>query len=92
MKLRRPLALATSLGLVLLLANAADVAVSEGKFSSNYPAVVCPSTPDGLTTAISLPSSKSEIRLAGTKSLSLIPSQTLRYMQKKGCNSCCLAD
>jgi len=83
MKLRRPLALITSLGLVLLLANATDVAVSEGKFSSNYPAVVCPSTPDGLTTAISLPSSKSQIRLAGTKSLSLIPSQTLRYMQKK---------
>jgi hypothetical protein len=83
MNLRRPIALITSLGLVLLLSNATDAAVSEGKFSSNYPAVVCPSTPSGLTTAISLPSSKSEIRLAGTKSLSLIPSQTLRYMQKK---------
>jgi hypothetical protein len=83
MNLGRPIALITSLGLVLLLSNATDAAVSEGKFSSNYPAVVCPSTPSGLTTAISLPSSKSEIRLAGTKSLSLVPSQTLRYMQKK---------
>lgn len=83
MRFGRPLALIISLGLVLLLSNATDAAVSESKFSSNYPAVVCPSTPGGLTTAISLPSTKSEIRLAGTKSLSLIPSQTLRYMQKK---------
>jgi hypothetical protein len=36
-----------------------------------------------LTTAISLPSIKTEFRLAGTKSLSLIPSQTLRYTQAK---------
>ena len=83
MKIRRPLALATSLVLVLLLSNAADVAVSNGKFSSNYPAVVCPSTPSGLTTAISLPSSRSQIRLTGTKSLTFIPAQTLRYMQNK---------
>jgi Family of unknown function (DUF5719) len=83
MKITRPLALATSLILVLLIANAADVAVSESKFSSNFPAVVCPSTPSGLTTAISLPSSKSQIRLTGTKSLSFIPSQTLRYIQSK---------
>jgi hypothetical protein len=83
MKITRPLALATSLISVLLIANAADVAVSESKFSSNFPAVVCPSTPSGLTTAISLPSSKSQIRLTGTKSLSFIPSQTLRYIQSK---------
>lgn len=83
MKIKRPLALASSLVLVLALSNAADVAVSNGKFSSNYPAVVCPSTPIGLTTAISLPSSKSQIRLTGTKSLSFIPAQSLRYMQSK---------
>jgi len=83
MSFKRPLALATSLVLVLLISNAADVAVSESKFSSNFPAVVCPSTPSGLTTAISLPSSKNQIRLTGTKNLSNIPSQTLRYMQSK---------
>ena len=81
--LKRPLALVSGLVVVLLLSNAADIAVTDGKFSSNYPAVVCPSTPNGLTTAISLPSSKSQIRLTGTKSLSFIPSQTLRYMQKQ---------
>ena len=83
MKITRPLALASGLVLVLALSNAADVAVSNGKFSSNFPAVVCPSTPSGLTTAISLPSSKSQIRSTGTKSLSFIPAQTLRYMQSK---------
>ena len=83
MKFGRPLALASGLAIVLALSNAADVAVSNGKFSSNYPAIVCPSTPSGLTTAISLPSSKSQIRSTGTKSLSFIPAQTLRYMQSK---------
>ena len=73
MKITRPLALASSLILVVALSNAVDVTVSDGKFSSNYPAVVCPSTPSGLTTAISLPSSKSQIRSTGTKSLSFIP-------------------
>lgn len=83
MKIRRPLALASGLAVVLALSNAADVAVSNGKYSSNYPAVVCPATPSGLTTAVSLPSAKSLIRATGTKSLSFIPAQTLRYMQKK---------
>jgi hypothetical protein len=83
MKFKRPLALSSILALVLLLSNAADFASTDGKFSSNFPAVVCPSTPNGLTTAISLPSSKSQIRSTGTKSLSFIPSQTLRYMQKQ---------
>lgn len=83
MRLKRPLALALALLATLLISNAVNVAVSEGEFSSNYPAVVCPSTPNGLTTAISLPSSKSQIRQTGTKSLSFVPSQTLRYMQSK---------
>ena len=83
MKLKRPLALALTLLLTALISNALNVAVSEGEFSASYPAVVCPSTPNGLTTAISLPSNKSEIRQTGTKSLSFIPSQTLRYLQIK---------
>jgi len=83
MTYKRPLVLALILSFVILVANAVNVAVSGGKFSSNYPAVVCPSTPKDLTTAISMPSVKSQIRLVGTKSLSLIPSQTLRYLQAK---------
>lgn len=83
MKLKRPLAMALALMATLSLSNAVNVAVSESEFSANYPAVVCPSTPSGLTTAISLPSTKSQIRKTGTKSLAFIPSQTLRYMQNK---------
>ena len=83
MKLRRPLALLVILSLALLLSNLVNVAVSSGKFSSNYPVVVCPSTPKDLTTAISMPSVKSQIRIVGTKSLSFIPSQSLRYLQAK---------
>jgi len=83
MKIKRPLTIFAALSLVLLLSNAINVAVSGGKFSSNYPAVVCPSTPKDLTTAISMPSVKSQIRPIGTKSLSYIPTQTLRYMQAK---------
>ena len=83
MKLRRPLTLLSIFLTVVVLANVLSVAVSGGKFSTNFPAVVCPSTPKDLTTAISMPSVKSQIRLTGTKSLSLIPTQTLRYMQSK---------
>ena len=83
MRYKRPIVLASVLSLVLLIANAVNVAVSGSKFSSNYPAVVCPSTPKDLTTAISMPSVKSQLRLVGTKSLSFIPSQSLRYLQAK---------
>ena len=83
MKLRRPLFLIAIFLGVVVIANVLTVAVSGGKFSTNFPAVVCPSTPKDLTTAISMPSVKSQIRLTGTKSLSLIPTQTLRYMQSK---------
>ena len=67
----------------MLIANGINVGLSSDEFSTSYPAVVCPSTPNNLTTAISLPSTKTPIRLTGTKSISFIPSQTLRYMQTK---------
>ena len=67
----------------MLIANGVNIGLSSDEFSTSYPAVVCPSTPNNLTTAISLPSTKTPIRLTGTKSISFIPSQTLRYMQTK---------
>jgi hypothetical protein len=83
MKLQRPLVIAGSVIATLLIANGINFGLSKDQFSTNYPAVVCPPTPNNLTTAISLPSTKTPLRLTGTKSLSLIPSQTLRYMQAK---------
>lgn len=83
MILRRPLIIFSVLIAVLVVSNALNVAVSGSKFSSNYPEVVCPSTPKDLTTAISTPSVKSQYRLVGTKSLAFLPTQTLRYMQSQ---------
>lgn len=83
MRIQRPTFIALSAVAVLIAANGLNVGLTGGQFSTSYPAVVCPPTPDNLTTAISLPSSKTELRLTGTKSLSFIPSQTLRYLQAK---------
>ncbi len=83
MKIQRPLLIVGSLIASVLIANGINVGLSSDEFSTNYPAVVCPPTPNNLTTAISLPSTKTSIRLTGTKSVSLIPSQNLRYMQAK---------
>jgi hypothetical protein len=83
MRIQRPTLIAISVLATVIVANGLDVGLSESQFSTNYPAVVCPPTPENLTTAISLPSNKTQLRLTGTKSLSFIPSQTLRYLQTK---------
>ena len=83
MKFQRPLLIVGSVIATMLIANGVNIGLSSDEFSTSYPAVVCPSTPNNLTTAISLPSTKTPIRLTGTKSISFIPSQTLRYMQTK---------
>lgn len=83
MRFQRPTLIAISVLATVIAANGLNVGLSESQFSTNYPAVVCPPTPENLTTAISLPSNKTQLRLTGTKSLSFIPSQTLRYLQTK---------
>jgi hypothetical protein len=83
MRFQRPIAIVGSVVATLLVANGINVVRSSDEFSTNFPAVVCPPTPNNLTTAISVPSTKTPLRLTGTKSISFIPSQTLRYMQEK---------
>ena len=83
MRIQRPTLIAIATLAVVTLANVLSVGLSGTQFSTNYPAVVCPPTPANLSTAISLPSTKTELRLSGTKSLSFVPSQTLRYLQVK---------
>lgn len=83
MRFQRPIAIVGSVVATLLVANGINVVRSSNVFSTNFPAVVCPPTPNNLTTAISVPSTKTPLRLTGTKSISFIPSQTLRYMQEK---------
>jgi hypothetical protein len=83
MKFQRPTLIVFSAVAVVLAANGLNVGLSKSEFSTNYPAVVCPPTPTKVTTAISLPSSKTPLRKTGTKSLSFVPAQTLRYTQAK---------
>ncbi|CAB4950460.1 unannotated protein [freshwater metagenome] len=83
MKFQRPALIIISTAAVVLAANGLNVDLSNNKFSTNFPAVVCPPTPSNLTTTISLPSSKTPLRRTGTKSLSFVPAQTLRYQQAK---------
>ena len=83
MKFQRPTLIVFSAVAVVLAANALNVGLSKSEFSTNFPAVVCPPTPSKVTTAISLPSSKTPLRKTGTKSLSFVPAQTLRYTQTK---------
>lgn len=83
MRMQRPALIAIATIVIVIAANGLNAGLSSSQFSTNYPAVVCPPTPENLTTAISLPSSKTPLRLTGTKSLSFIPSQTIRYKQAK---------
>jgi len=83
MKIQRPALIAIATIVTVIVANGLNVGLSSTQFSTKYPEVVCPPTPDNLSTAISLPSNKTQLRLTGTKSLSFVPSQTLRYAQTK---------
>jgi hypothetical protein len=81
MRFQHPTLILSSAVAVVLAANGLNVGLSKSEFSTNFPAVVCPPTPSQITTAISLPSSKTPLRKTGTKSLSFVPAQTLRYTQ-----------
>ena len=83
MRFQRPTLIVISAIAVVLAANGLNVGLSKSEYSTNFPAVVCPPTPSKMTTAISLPSSKTPLRKTGTQSLSFVPSQTLRYTQIK---------
>lgn len=54
---------------ILAVSNLLSFTVSTSRFNQSYPSVVCPPNTSGLTTAISLTSSKTQIRKTGTSSL-----------------------
>jgi hypothetical protein len=54
---------------ILAVSNLLSFTVSTSRFSQSYPSVICPPNTSGLTTAISLTSSKTQIRKTGTKSM-----------------------
>lgn len=83
MKFQRPILLISIVISVAVIANALSVGLSANSYSANYPPVVCPPTSTNLTTAISLTSDKTQLRFIGSKSLSTIPSQSVRYNQRR---------
>lgn len=56
-------------------------AVTQSDVSENYPPVVCPATPSGESSAISVPSTQTGSRVLGKKTTILKPTRTLRLMQ-----------
>ena len=82
MKITRPLSLIATLGAVLLVTNLIPSNVTSQRFSLTYPPVVCTPVASGLTGAISLASTKMQLRVLASKSLKLKAAKTLRYTQK----------
>jgi hypothetical protein len=82
MKISRPLVLIASITAVALLTNLINFATTTTRFSVSYPPVVCPPAVTGVTSAISLASTKVPLRTTGSKSGALKPANSTRYLQK----------
>jgi hypothetical protein len=81
MKFKRPLLIVTAVVATLALSNLTSESVKQSDFSENYPPVVCPATPAGESSAISVPSTQTGSRVLGKKSIIFKPTRTLRLMQ-----------
>lgn len=81
MKFQRPLVIAGIVAATLLASNITQVAVTNNDFSENYPPVVCPATPSGESSAVSVPSTQTGSRVLGNKTTLYKPTRTLRLMQ-----------
>ena len=81
MRFKRPLLFIAVISATLGLSNLVPAAVTQSDISENYPPVVCPTTPSGETSAISVPSTQTGSRVLGKKTTILKPTRTLRLMQ-----------
>ena len=81
MRFKRPLLIITAVIATLAFSNLTSVSVTQSEFSENYPPVVCPATPSGETSAISVPSTQTGSRVLGKKTVIFKPTRTLRLMQ-----------
>jgi hypothetical protein len=81
MRIKRPLLIITAVIATLAFSNLTSVSVTQSEFSENYPPVVCPATPSGESSAISVPSTQTGSRVLGTKTVIFKPTRTLRLMQ-----------
>jgi hypothetical protein len=81
MKFKRPLLIIAVVIATLTFSNLTSVSITQSDFSENYPPVVCPSTPAGESSAISIPSTQTGSRVLGKKTVIFKPTRTLRLMQ-----------
>ena len=81
MRFRRPLLFVAAITATLGLSNLVPAAVIQSDVSENYPPVVCPATPSGESSAISVPSTQTGSRVLGKKTTIFKPTRTLRLMQ-----------
>ena len=81
MRFKRPLIIIAVVTATLAFSNLMPAAVTQSDISENYPPVVCPSTPAGESSAISVPSTQTGSRVLGKKSIIFKPTRTLRLMQ-----------
>lgn len=81
MKFKRPIIIAAAVAATLAVANFTPATVTQSDISENYPPVVCPATPKGESSAVSVPSTQTGSRILGKKSVLFKPTRTLRLMQ-----------
>jgi hypothetical protein len=81
MRFKRPLLIVTAVVATLAFSNLTSESVKQSDFSENYPPVVCPATPSGESSAISVPSTQTGSKVLGKKSIIFKPTRTLRLMQ-----------
>mgnify|MGYP000710261237 FL=1 len=81
MRFKRPLLIIAAVIATLSFSNLTSVSVTQSDFSENYPPVVCPATPAGESSAISVPSTQTGSRVLGKKTVLFKPTRTLRLMQ-----------
>ena len=81
MRFKRPLLIIAAVIATLTFSNLASVSITQSDFSENYPPVVCPATPAGESSAISVPSTQTGSGVLGKKTFIFKPTRTLRLMQ-----------
>jgi len=81
MRFKRLLLIIAAVIATLTFSNLASVSVTQSDFSENYPPVVCPATPAGESSAISVPSTQTGSRVLGKKTAIFKPTRTLRLTQ-----------
>lgn len=81
MKLNRLLVIASIASATLILSNLTQQTTKNKDFSESYPPVVCPATPAGESSAISIPSTLTGSRVLGKNTTIFKPTRTLRFEQ-----------